>query len=299
MHDQINAREYKLLLDVTRFGHAPSLDAANGFWNERLKPIIDKHLDKPRRGSRYERQFDKTVERTIHFFDSETRQLDGCGYSLRKRAPVKGKARPEITLKLRLADLFAVATTELPARDECADPQFEEDIAPLEVADPKRAGVVTIADPPSIRSRFALSTSQSLPPAARLRTFADAFRLYPTLKENLAAARAQGAPNVSPRTPLRCGPKVQETVFRGARVRFGDGIVGKLDLTHWHLADPAPEPRVLEISYTCDIVSRPMTGAAARRAFGFFTAMQHDLGALVNLRFTSKTELALPGFETP
>ena len=293
MHDQIEAREYKLLLEAKRFGHAPSLEAANTFWDQRLKPIIDDHLDKPRRGSRYERQFDRTVERTVHFYDTENRLLDSCGYSLRKRASVKGKGRPEITLKLRLPDLFAVATAELPARDECADPQFEEDIAPLEVADPKKAGSVTIADPPSIRSRFALSTSQSLPPTARLRTFADAFRLYPTLKENLAAARAHGAPNVSPRTPLRCGPKVQETVFRGARVRFGDGIVGKLDLTHWHMPD-SHEPRVLEISYTCDVATRPMTGPAARRAFRFFTGLQHDLGPLVNLRFTSKTELALP-----
>lgn len=289
MHDQIDAREYKLLLESAYFGHAPSLDAANGFWDERLKPIIDVCLDRSRRGARHERRFDRVVERTIRFYDTADHVLNTCDYALRVRTPSKGRA--ELTLKLRMPDLFVVAATELPTRSDEADPVFEEDIAPLEVADPEHPGGVTIASPPSIRSRFALSSSQSLRPSARLRTLGDVFRLFPTLKANLQASG--GA--VSPRLVLRPGPVIRETVFRGARVRFGDGITGKLVLTHWHFDDPlAPISRIAEVSYCCETTRAPMSGEAARRALNLFLGMQEGLRDLVNLRHASKTALALP-----
>lgn len=291
MHDQIDGREYKLLLESARFGHAPSLDTANGFWNERLKPIIEARLDRPRRGTRCERQFDKAAERTIRFFDTADHVLAGADYALRLRMPARSKDKPELTLKLRMPDLFIVASTELTARSDETDPCLEEDIAPLEVADPRKPGSVTIASPTSIRSRFALSSSQRLRPSMRLRTLGDVFRLYPTLKANLQASGAQ----VAPRLVLRSGPLIRETVFRGARVRFGDGVAGKLVLTHWHFDDPAAEvTRIAELSYCCDLSKRPMSADAARRAFNLFCGLQEGLRDMVNLRHASKTALALP-----
>lgn len=117
------------------------------------------------------------------------------------------------------------------------------------------------------------------------------FRLFPTLKANLQASGAA----VSPRLVLRSGPLTRETVFRGARVRFGDGIVGRLALTHWHFDDAsAPVPRIAEISYSCDLTKRPMTREAARRALTLFIGLQDGLRELVDLRHASKTALALP-----
>ncbi len=297
MHDQIEAREYKLLLEAKRFGHAPSLEAANTFWDQRLKPIIDDHLDKPRRGSRYERQFDRTVERTIHFYDTENRLLDSCGYSLRKRASVKGKGRPEITLKLRLPDLFAVATAELPARDECCRSAIRGGHRAAGGRRPEegrqRHHRRPAVDPQSLRA-------VDQPERAADRKAAHAQRRVPALSH--AEGQSRGVAAKFPahrraqrlaahRAALRTGsPRDRVQGRAGALRRRHRRQAGPHALAHarlgtsracWRFPIPATSP------------TRPMTGPAARRAFRFFTGLQHDLGPLVNLRFTSKTELAL------
>lgn len=172
MRHLIEAREYKLLLEAEHFGRRPSLKDANAFWEDQLKPIIDGRLDKRTDGTRYENAFQTVSERSICFLDTSGCVLTNCDYALRVRAPLDGRDRgSQITLKLRTPDLFVVASTILSGNRDGARTQFEEDIAPLGIADPKNAGNVTIASPPSVRSRFALSTSQDCAPATKLRRF--------------------------------------------------------------------------------------------------------------------------------
>jgi hypothetical protein len=156
---------------------------------------------------------------------------------------------------------------------------------------------VVVADPPSIRSRFSLSTLQKITPNISLETLADAFRLFPTLARNLTAA---GAKSVKPATRLRAGPRIDEHVYKGPKLKFPDGFEGKLALTLWYFSERASVPRIAEISFKCKMTAmsgapQPMTEAAARSALAVFNGLQSGLSEKwLNLEEASKTELALP-----
>jgi hypothetical protein len=94
---------------------------------------------------------------------------------------------------------------------------------------------------------------------------------------------------------LISGPSVREFVFRGARVRLGDNIIGKFTLTLWYFGSTHLAPAVAEISFKCALVDGDMPGTAARRALALFIDMQTDLGDWANSEHSSKTAVALPG----
>ena len=99
---------------------------------------------------------------------------------------------------------------------------------------------------------------------------------------------------LSPAVELRSGPTIREFVFKGAKVRLGDGNVGKFALTLWRFEPGGPVPDVVEISFKCRITDGHMSGASARRALNLFNGLQEDLGDWLNQRNSSKTALALP-----
>ena len=200
-------------------------------------------------------------------------------------SPVEERAA-EITLKLRMPDLFVVAATKLPGRHPNAETSFEEDIAPLEVA--ISGSRVKVADPPSIRSRFALSTKQ--PVRGDPETLEDAFNLYPALADNLRRAKVEFARSAS----LLSGPAIREQVYEGPGVALGSGVVAEVVLTLWELAAPARVRNVAEISYRCGTIKGRMPRKAAREALDLFLDLQTGLGDCVELRYPSKTALALP-----
>lgn len=291
MQHELAAREYKLLLEP---GFELSLKAARAFWQRRLRPIIAARLDRRDGGeSRDEGDFESVGERIIRFRDTPGCVLTGCDYALRERLSAAGEtaeaSRREITLKLRMPDLFVVAATDLPGSQADAQTKFEEDIAPLEIAEPDRRGQsVAIASPRSMRSRFALSTSQTIegPP----QTLAQAFALFPTLEDNLQSRGAQ----FSPGDQLCDGPIIREFVCKGAKVRLGDGIAGKFALTLWQFDSTGPAGGIAEISYKCKTPDGIMPGNAARRAFDLFIGLQEDLADSVDRHHASKTALVLP-----
>ncbi|NEI93923.1 hypothetical protein GR248_24295 [Rhizobium leguminosarum] len=295
MRHELNAREYKLLLNPARFREATSDIAVSTFWEERLKPAI-LNLGHRDGEARHDGQFGAPSERIVRFWETSDCLLTRADLALRERLPAQNgtpvAGQSEITLKLRMPDLFVVAATVLPGRDKDARTTFEEDIAPLEVDDPQpEKSSVIIPVKRSIRSRFSLSTTQVAEWGETRRSLGDVRSLFPTVGKILYPAEAEFSSGAA----LVSGPTVREVVFKGARVKLGDNIIGKFTLTLWHFGSVHPAPTVAEISFKCALVDGDMPGKAARRALALFVGMQTDLGNWINSEHSSKTALALPG----
>jgi hypothetical protein len=294
MRHELAAREYKLLLDPKRFTSAPSEKTANRFWDRELKPILNACLDKRHSGAAgFDGEFGPAQKRIARFWDTADCVLTKGQYCLRERGPVDDTSRRDVTLKLRMADVFVVAATHLPGSHRNALTTLEEDVAPLETLDLHRPGAekISLSSPRSIRSRYSLSITQSVASAKKLRKLSDAFSFFPSLKANLTAS---GATEVIARRALEQGPEICEFVFGGPRIRFGDGAVAKVCLTLWNFEPVGSTANVAEISFKYRIGDGVVSGDAARRALTLFVGLQEDLGAWVNLREDSKTKLALP-----
>jgi len=293
MRHELDAREYKLLLTPERFSNSSAATVA-AFWNDKLCPLIDDQLGSRNDGeARHHGWFGAPVERTIRFWDTRDGLFTRLDLALRERVTVLGSqptGLPEITVKLRMPDLFVVAATELPGSNADARTTFEEDIAPLEVDNPTPGGrCVVIASKRSIRSRFSLSTTQTARWKANP-TVRDLARLLPTLSELVTTSGTIYEPGA----PLESGVAIRELVFKGATVKLGSGVIGKFALTLWYFDDQTQSPSVAEISFKCRTPGGEMAGRAARRSLTLFTSMQSDLSDWVNSEYSSKTALALP-----
>lgn len=284
----LEAREFKLLIDPSWLKGAPSRGRANAFFRAHIEPIIAAELGEERKGSR----FDEDERRVLRFWDTPDGLLARQDFTLRERVAAaddkKDRARREMTLKLRTPDLFLAAATRLPGARRDAESKFEEDVAPLEVAEP--SGRVALADPRSIRSRFALSTKQTVGTRSAFVSLDKAFAHFPTLEENLVAGGVAVPEGPAELTP---GFTVREFVAKGATVDLGKKVTGEFALTIWDFETGAPRPRIAEISYKCPLPNGRLSANVARRALRLFLAMQLRLGDLIDLSATSKTALAL------
>jgi hypothetical protein len=270
----LDGREYKLLLDPR--GLSDERTSVNDFYERSLRKILSRGKERKVDGL-----FGPPKDRDVRFFDTAALSLDAAGFCLRRR---RSNDRGDVNLKLRLPDLFVVAGTALNGRDAKAKPRFEEDISPLEVT--TACGDVRIAEPPSIRSRFALSTKQKF--KAGLDTLGDAFELYPSLRKSLRLA----GQDAEPASPLRKGPRIRERVFDGPELNFGHGVKAEVTLAFWKLAPEAPTQSIAEISYRCETPDGRIPGEAAREALALFLDLQRELD--VEVGYPSKTKLALP-----
>lgn len=293
---RLKAREYKLLLDFSRFPSAMTAARANAFWRRHVARVIDHVLDtKKGGGSRTKGEFKAPVTRRVTFWDTEEGLLAAHDYALRERADDPADASPRsLLLKLRTPDMFISGAGNLAGK---ADDQsvFEEDIAPLEArATGKARPSVVLASPPSMRSRFSLSLGVTCK-RAEFTDYGGLSRLFPGLARDL---RAQGARALA-KARLHHGPVITETVFDGAEVKLGGDVTGKFSLSFWEFAHGRPVPGVAEISYKCRAVEGVVPLDAARRAYVLFTGLQQELGDRLNLRYSSKTELALPSRKEP
>lgn len=274
MTHELEGREYKILLDPKSVGADPA--AIDAYFETRLREILCRGKTRKLEG-----RLRASNIRVVQFFDTKAGVLDAASYALRHRTSNKGA---EITLKLRMPDYFVVAATDLQGRDDDARTSFEEDIAPLEVM--ARDGMVRLAEPRSIRSRFALSTKQRF--KGDLARLGDAFAFYPTLARNLRNA-GMGSDR---ETPLCAGPTVHEQVFDGPVMQFDGDVAAKLVLSFWTLSPPAVTDRVAEMSFRCPTRGGRMPGKAALAALDLFLDLQRELD--VELRYASKTKVALP-----
>jgi hypothetical protein len=288
----LDSREYKLLLDLKQFPAAAAGEAAARLWECHLKPIIATRMD-PRRngGSRAEGALASADARIVRFHDCRGRLLGASGFILRERlwpltAEAATDAERQVTLKLRLPDYTVVAGISLPGSVAGARTKLEEDIAPLGT---KPGGGLASLPTRATHSRFSLSTTQPLGSGSALHSLHDVFALYPTLRASLWRRL-----DTSPSTDLRllAGPAIRETVFRGAKVRLGEGFSAAFSFTLWQAE--CGSPRVAEISFRCKLRDGRLAPQAAQRAHQLFTAMQVGLGDWVDRRDTSKSALALP-----
>lgn len=293
MRHKLDAREYKLLLDPSKFPKPLSKDSANDFWHRALVPIIAARLDKRDDGSeRFAKEFDTPIERLVRFWDTADCALTKAEFALRSRVEARGgepmSDKREITLKLRMADYFVAGGTDLPGADGEAETKFEEDIAPLEVKPVDPASSVVFPTKYSIRSRYSLSTKQSREWKEGSRNVANLRHLYPTLADLL------GWPATAPQEALVGGPKVREFVAKGAEVRLAENVAGRFSLTFWHIEPFAGPPAVAEVSFKCETIDGEMPVKAARRALDLFIGFQAELGDYVNTDHSSKTAMVLP-----
>lgn len=293
----LTGREYKLLLDPRLIEGAPSDALAEHFWSTRLVPIIRESLDSGARRAEGTLSLEKT--RLVRFYDTSGRLLDTHGFALRSRVRVaRGgpTGTPEITLKLRSADLLLSAAfdTKATARDDIKR-KFEEDIAPLQVADGK---TVTVAQPAATYSRFSVSLKRDTD--SPLKRLGEAFALFAPFENALEEASGE---KVKGGTGLTAGPLVSEWVFENAEVDLGDGVAAEFGLTLWYFseggrppfaaaASGGRPPDVAEISFDFDTRDGRVSSKVSRRAMRLFLAMQTRLPGRKDA--TSKTKLALP-----
>jgi hypothetical protein len=293
----LTGREYKMMLKPAEFAGFPD-DAAAKAW-QRLKPILGEHLEAESIG--FDAVFGEKVERGVRFRDTDRLALDEKGYSLRVRDEASSS---EVSLKLRTPDIILSGSTDLsipgkaPAGEKVKE-KFEEDIAPLEV---QTDGGVTPAAKPSTRSRFSRSTKRTRDEKYDLTGFEQAFELFPPL----AASLAEDGVDITVKTPLKSGPRVQEHVFRtGGTIDLKDDVRISFALTLWYFdRDAAPDrdtiPDVAELSFQQEF--EPEAGgedpsrlrARASRTQTLFLQMQTGLRDWLDLENSSKTKMALP-----
>ena len=293
----LDSREYKLMLQPSKFGGKDPSQQANELWTTKLKPIIARELDAREDGDpRHDGSFNDSKERQIVFRDTADCTFDKHGYALRERAKLKkgqlvANSR-EITLKFRIPDIFIAAD----ARPEKGKAKFEEDIAPLiaKVADGtgKETGAA-FAQPPSMRSMFSVSMEREPKPSNQLATFADAIAVYPDLPDRLSVA---GAPKIAADTKLEKGRTFHEVVLEGASVDLGHKLDAGIDLSLWYEkgAFGDRDPEIAELSFKYKIADSDDVAPAARRALKLFKALQRELGDWASPERETKTSLALP-----
>lgn len=290
MRHELDAREYKLLLNPERFLEAPPDAVARLFWDEHLKPLIDAQVGSRDGGAaRHEGRFDDRAERVVRFWDTPDCFLTRADLALRERLPADDEdrpgAKPEITLKLRMPDLFVVAATDLPGNGGKVRTKFEEDIAPLEFDDPE-AGKQSVVVPakPSIRSRFARSTTQTSNWHASQRTLAGLELLFPTILEIVASSGARPAPA----TALISGPKIRARAQRGRQIWRRDhwrvcidAVVFRLGLYAFHSRRNIVQMRHRRRRHArqgCSTSTQAFRRHAVRaRRLGEYRALQQDV----------------------
>lgn len=287
----LDGREYKLLLDGAALPTERSLEAGETFFATQIAPAIDTLLARADGTSRLDHRFSEVRRRIIRFWDLSDGFLASHGYSLRERLEADAAGMPtgveELTLKLRLSDLFVVWGTPLSGIARKPKGKFEEDIAPLALdpADRKKPARARLV---SSHSRFSRSLSQEI--AVPL-TWGGMLATIPELAANLAAS---GATLPAESRRLVAGPTIEETSWRGARLALGKGDAAEFTLTHWALDERARFRSIGELSFAVELGGTAMPLGPALRAHRLFTGLQEALGELLEQRFTSKTAVALP-----
>ncbi|MBY3441791.1 hypothetical protein [Rhizobium laguerreae] len=291
MGRKLIAREYKLLLNPQIFGQSPNLDAANTFWAQRIRQVVQ--TADPEAGP-----FENNGWRLIRFWDTSNRDLSDNDLILRTRQDTRSDFAAngvrKATLKLRMPDQFIVATAWLakPEDEEAGnvETKFEEDIGPLEVlARPpgERPKVVTPLKL-STRNRFSLSSGIDIPSNDPLDRFDHVLALFPGAAELVCVSAEQ------PDLNLAGGPLIHEYVFKGSEVALVEGARAKFTLSIWCFDAPSKQPDVAEMSFVVKTNDGKMSGPVARQAYNLFNNFQDSLSEIIDQDHTSKTSLALP-----
>ena len=262
---QLDSREYKLMLEASRFRGSNPLSAIDEMWNGPIRRLIQ-GLDgiKPEGGA-----FELEKDRAVRFWD--TGGDDKCalrkhGYVFRERVKMKngkevGKKR-EVTLKFRHQEAERVTVKDMRGTHADAKQKFE-----LDIGRGSNPGL-------PLRLIYSKSTKQPIGKNKKINNMRDPLELYPKLAKGL---REEGA-SVDPDRKLErvSGLTVREHVYEEPAVDLGDRQA-ELSVTLWYDEKQGglTEPLLAELSFKIEASDQhpAFSTETLNRAEALFLAM--------------------------
>jgi hypothetical protein len=235
----VGSREYKVLLDTSRFSGDPDLAAA--LLEAEIIDLVEENLDRPHEGTLTE--LDK--QRTVWFLDTPgSCMLRSQGYALRERFEDEER---EVTLKFRSPDRYLAANADVSADSDDAETKLEEDIKPPHA------------------SVFSQSTKVEVSLDAAFERFEDTSDLFPGLDDL----------DVDDDAPLALvgGLQVYERVYGELEVDLGKQEAD-LEITLWYASPDDAEPAVAELSFKYKSKTEDYQPKSVRRGMRLFELLQ-------------------------
>ncbi len=239
---RVDSREYKLMLEASRFRGSNPLSVINEMWNGPIRQLIQ-DLDgiKPSGNA-----FELEKDRAVRFWD--TGGSNGCalrkhGYAFRERVKVKnGKEvskKREGTLKFRHQEAERVTVKNMRGTHADAKQKLEMDIGIGEGPDS------------SVKLIYSKSTKQPIGKKKKINTMADPLGLYPGLEAGLTEERATVDRNQKLQKVSNID--IRERVYEKPTVKFG-AVEAEVSVTLWYdkKAGELKEPLVAEFSFKID-----------------------------------------------
>jgi hypothetical protein len=238
---QVDSREYKLMLEASRFGGSNPLSVIDELWNGPMRQLIQGTDGIEVKGGAFELEKD----RAVRFWDTSG---GGCtlrkhGYAFRERVKVKdGKEvdkKREVTLKFRHQQAEGVTVKDMRGSHADAKQKFEMDI-----------GIV--GDPGSpLRLVYSKSTKQPIGKNKKINTMADPLELFPGLETGLTEEGATVDRNQ--KLEMVSNLDIRERVYGKPTVDFG-AAEAEVSVTLWYdkQAGEFREPLVAEFSFKID-----------------------------------------------
>jgi len=260
----VDSREYKLMLEVSRFRGPNSLSVIDEMWNDSIRqPIQGLDGIEPKGGA-----FALEKDRAVRFWDTGG---GGCtlgnhGYAFRERVKMKNgkevEKKREVTLKFRHPEAERVTVKDMRGTHADGKKKFEMDI-----------GIASGQDSP-LRFLYSKSTTQPIGKNRKINKMQDLLELYPKLANGLQEEET----SVDPDRKLErvSGLTIRERVYDGPVVDLG-GREAEVSVTLWYDAqeDGLTEPLLAELSLKIE-ASDPapaFSAATLDRAEALFLAM--------------------------
>jgi len=236
---RVDSREYKLMLETSRFRGSNPLSAIDEMWNGPMRQLIQGLDGIEVKGGAFELE----KNRAVRFWD--TGGEDGCtlrkhGYAFRERVKVKdGKEvdkKREVTLKFRHQQAEGITGKDIRGSHADAKQKFEMDI-----------GIVGDRGSP-LRFVYSKSTKQPIGKNKKINKMADPLEFFPGLEAGLTE---EGA-NVDRNQELEMVSNldIRERVYEKPTVDFG-AAEAEVSVTLWYdkQAGELKEPLVAEFSF--------------------------------------------------
>lgn len=275
MTKQITSREYKLMLNTSRFQDRKK--GIKAFWDV-VKYVVNKMHDAHEIKLKTQNLEKPFKERLTWYMDTTPgNDFNAAGWVLRMREKEEnGKQKFKTTLKYRSPDHFISASKDLSAKAnvEKGLPKFEEDVVP------------------AFSSKFSHSTSVETEKDDPFKDFGDVAELFPGIME-LKLADDIKIHKVNDFT-------AREVVYRIGNFKVGNGddnIKVKCCFSFWYLAGKEDMyPLAVEFSFDYDRPEEkdfPLHVCEAAKCI--FSTLQKQSG-WVDLSGTTKTAFAYSGF---
>jgi hypothetical protein len=269
---QLDSREYKLMLDATKFDGAELRQAVERFTVEQLVPMVRMQWTSNAADELAAKGLQVGERRIVRFWNSRDCLLYRHGFAWRGRVDIDEHGvraqEVELTLKFRSPDAFLAAGTPLKATNDAkkVDSKLEEDLGPVAARNGPTGGVV--ANPRAARSQFSRSTTQIVSSDKVPTSLAGIKGLYPSFDEELQAA----AGRIEMSAPR---PEYRELVYKSSKLDIAKDVKARFALTLWYKgADNQDHPALAEISFKYDAKDGDVRNEVARRALALLLAMQ-------------------------